>query len=107
MFPSNSFKQEPSDSAKIEKVYREKLGAKWWISELIDVNGPDTHPLYQYLRFNSELNPKRGSGKAQQCKQIPWNYAKFLVDSQGQVVAYYPPQTAPSKLAPQIAQYCQ
>ena len=64
MFPSNTFKQEPNNSPNIEKVYREKLGAKWWISELIDVNGPNTHPLYQYLRFNSELNPKRGSGKA-------------------------------------------
>lgn len=39
MFPSNTFKQEPYNNEKIEKTYRGKLGAKWWISEMIDVNG--------------------------------------------------------------------
>jgi len=80
MFPSNSFKQEPLLSEKIEKTYRGKLGAKWWISELIEVNGTSMHPLYQYLRYNSKLNANMGSGKTESCKQIPWNYTKFLVD---------------------------
>ena len=55
MFPTNSFKQEPYDSDKIEKTYRGKFGAKWWISEKLDVNGENTHPVYVFLRQNSEL----------------------------------------------------
>ena len=50
MFPSNTFNQEPNDGNKIEEVYRGKLGAKFWISEKIEVNGPDTHPVFVFLR---------------------------------------------------------
>ena len=109
MFPSNSFNQEPYNSDKIEKSYRGKLGAKWWISEKIEVNGENTHPIYVFLRQNSELQQKSKNekSKALSLGQIPWNYAKFLVDGQGKVVAYYPPTTAPSKLIPDIARYCQ
>lgn len=96
MYPSNSFKQEPLDSAGIEEFYRNKKGAKWWISEMIDVNGPNTHPVYQYLRWNSSLNAKQGSDKPQQVKEIPWNYAKFLVDANGNVISFYPPATKPT-----------
>ena len=50
MFPTNTFNQEPNDGNKIEEVYRGKLGAKFWISEKIEVNGPDTHPVFVFLR---------------------------------------------------------
>lgn len=50
MFPSNSFNQEPLDSNGIEQTYRDVLGAKWWISEKISVNGKNTHPMYVFLR---------------------------------------------------------
>lgn len=106
MFPSNSFNQEPYDSDKIEKSYRGKLGATWWISEKIDVNGPETHPVYVFLRQNSPLSKlKKNSNKPGAVGQIPWNYTKFLVNSKGEVVHYYPPQTAPSKLIPDISKY--
>lgn len=55
MFPSNSFNQEPLKAQDIESSYRGKFGAKWWIGEKIDVNGQYTHPLYVYLRQNSQL----------------------------------------------------
>lgn len=55
MFPSNSFNQEPLDEQGIQKFSRDKWGAKFFISEKIDVNGPSTHPAYVYLRWNSDL----------------------------------------------------
>ena len=106
MFPSNTFKQEPYNDQKIEKVYRGKLGARWWIGEAVEVNGAGTHPLYQHLRYNSAfLNVNKGSGRPEMCHVIPWNYAKFLVDSEGNVVHYAPPQDSPMKLVPFMAAY--
>jgi len=82
MFPSNTFNQEPHDSDKIEKTYRGKLGAKFWISEKIEVNGADTHPVFVFLRQNSPLsNLKKNANKPGAVGQIPWNYTKFLVNS--------------------------
>jgi len=60
----------------------------------IDVNGPDAHPLYRYLK-----SAKRGIfGTA----AIKWNFTKFVVDRQGKVVDRYGPATKPKSLASQI-----
>ena len=64
----------------------------------INVNGAEAHPVYRYLRCKSELYDE-SSGKA---KEIPWNFAKFLVDRSGKVVAYYSPQTEPNHLKAMI-----
>jgi glutathione peroxidase len=45
----------------------------------IDVNGPDTSDVFKFLRYHSELNDK----KKGEVKEIPWNFAKFLVNEQG------------------------
>jgi len=58
----------------------------------INVNGPDAIPLYQWLRSNSSL---RGM-------IIPWNFAKFLLNSKGEIVAYYPPNISPNAILPDI-----
>ena len=59
--------------------------------EKIEVNGPNSHDLYKYLRINSELyDPKKND-----VKEIPWNFAKFLVDEHGKVKKYYGPRTSP------------
>ncbi|MGH9895472.1 MAG: glutathione peroxidase, partial [bacterium] len=50
----------------------------------ISVKGSDKHPLYQYL---TEQSPFPG--------EVEWNFQKFLVDRQGQVVARYKPRTQP------------
>ena len=54
----------------------------------IDVNGGEADPAYEYLRNNSDL---RGG-------KIPWNFAKFLVNKDGDVVAFYGPQRSPDSL---------
>ena len=63
-----------------------------------DVNGVDTCEVYQYLRMNSELfDAEKGTAK-----EIPWNFAKFLVDSEGHVKSYYGPKTSPEEIRPDI-----
>ena len=52
------------------------------------MNGPNAHDLYQYLRINSSLNKEASN-------DIPWNFAKFLVDENGEVSGYYTPKTEP------------
>ena len=51
------------------------------------MNGKNTHPVFIYLRNNSELyDPKSKTSKL-----IPFNFAKFLIDGSGKVVGYFPP----------------
>ena len=60
--------------------------------EKIDCNGKDTHDTYQFLRGHVlELQGKQKN----EFKQIAWNFAKFLVDSKGQVISHYGPKTPP------------
>ncbi len=64
-----------------------KYDSKFILFEKVEVNGPKTHPLFQYLRNNGPLfDPKTNSAKV-----IPWNFAKFLVNSQGEVVRFFMP----------------
>ena len=98
-FPSNQFgNQEPGTAEEINAFAREKYGAKFPIHAKIEVNGKNTHPIFNFLRSNSELlNPVSGL-----VKNIPWNFAKFLVDGEGKVIAYHPPTTDPLSLKDQI-----
>ena len=98
-FPSNQFgKQEPGSAEDINAFARDKYGAQFPIHEKIDVNGKNTHVIFNYLRSNSELqNEKNGRTKV-----IPWNFAKFLVDNQTGKVNYYPPTTDPDAIRPDI-----
>ena len=58
----------------------------------IEVNGQNTHPVYQFLRENSSLNGG----------DIPWNFAKFLVNAEGQVVSFHDPNTKPMSFKAEI-----
>jgi glutathione peroxidase len=60
------------------------------LMEKVDVNGPETHPVFHFLKYNSPLyNEKKDvSGP------ISWNFGKFLVDKEGQVIKYYSPTDA-------------
>ena len=58
------------------------------------MNGANANPLFRFLRTNSRLyNKQNGS-----VKQLPWNFAKFLVDSNGKVIQYYEPAIDPANL---------
>jgi len=64
-----------------------------------DVNGPDAHEVFKFLRRTTpELQETKGGGT----KEIPWNFTKFLLNDKGKVVAYSSPRDDPIKLRPLI-----
>ena len=79
-FPCNQFfKQESGSHKEIIEFVQKRFNPKFTLFEKIEVNGPNTHPIYRYLRKDSELFNKKGNSS----KFIPWNFSKFLVNSKG------------------------
>jgi glutathione peroxidase len=90
-FPCNQFgAQEPGDEAAIGAFCEKNYGVTFPMFAKVDVNGPDAHPLFQYLK--KQKPGLLGSEK------IKWNFTKFLVDRDGVPVARYAPQTKPEDL---------
>jgi glutathione peroxidase len=75
-FPCNQFgKQEPGSNDEIQKFVTDKFEFKGKMMDKIDVNGPNTHPVWAYLKANSKADDVR------------WNFAaKFIIDKDGKVV---------------------
>jgi glutathione peroxidase len=87
-FPCNQFGgQEPGTEGEIKTFCETKFGVTFPLFGKIDVNGPNRDPLYGFL--TGEATAPDGPG------DIRWNFAKFLVDRQGKVIARFPPTTAP------------
>lgn len=87
-FPCNQFMgQEPGTHEQILEFVRTKFNSKFPLFEKIEVNGPNAHPLYQYLRSKSVLFDPKTKG----AKVIPWNFSKFLVNANGDVVHFFQP----------------
>ncbi|KDC52418.1 glutathione peroxidase [Pseudoalteromonas fuliginea] len=90
-FPCNQFGQnEPLDNLAIRDFYQEQFNISFEIFDKVMVNGPETHPLFNYLKSHT-----RGIS---QNRAIKWNFTKFLINSQGQQVARYAPRTKPETL---------
>lgn len=93
-FPCNQFGgQEPGSNQQI-KDFTKKYGVSFPITEKVDVNGPKTHPFFTYLK---EKGPSGFLGK-----DAKWNFEKFLVDRQGNVVKRYLSTTSPLDIARDI-----
>jgi glutathione peroxidase len=89
-FPANDFgKQEPGDNKEIAEFCYTKYSLEFPLFSKITVLGNQKHPLYRYL---TEATPFTG--------EIKWNFQKFLVNRQGEVIARYAPKQKP--LTPQI-----
>ena len=81
-FPCNQFgAQEPGSSAEIRAFCTTNYGVEFPLTEKIDVNGANRHPVYAWLT---------GDGG-----DIEWNFEKFLIGRDGNVKARYPAGTAP------------
>jgi glutathione peroxidase len=94
-FPCNQFgKQEPGSSEEIAEFCSVNYGVTFPMFEKIDVNGRDTHPLYQYLK--REARGVLGS------EPIKWNFTKFLVNREGEVVDRYGSTTKPEQIEADI-----
>jgi glutathione peroxidase len=94
-FPSNQFgAQEPGTEAEIGAFCEKNFGVSFPVFAKINVNGPQAHPLYQFLR--------RAKPGIFGIGRIKWNFTKFLVDRQGYVVGRFAPSTSPGDLAAAI-----
>jgi len=95
-FPCNQFlSQDPGNNTEIESFCQMNYGVSFPMYAKIDVNGPDTHPLFTFLK--NEAPGILGS------KGIKWNFTKFLVDKTGKVVKRYAPKTVPAEIEQDIA----
>lgn len=93
-FPCDQFgNQEPGSEAEIGAFCQKNYGVTFPMMSKIDVNGDDAHPLYQWLR--SEKKGITGS-------KIRWNFTKYLVGKDGQVIDRYGSTTKPEKLSGDI-----
>ena len=94
-FPCNQFGgQEPDTADEIQDFCEKKFSVTFPLFAKIDVNGPDTHPLYQQLK-----SAKPGLLGSQ---DIKWNFTKFLVSRDGQVQKRYGSQKDPNDLEPAV-----
>jgi glutathione peroxidase len=90
-FPCNQFgAQEPGSAEEIGSFCQKHYGVSFPLFEKIDVNGDAAHPLYRWLK--SSAKGLLGS------EAIKWNFTKFLVDRQGNVVDRFAPTTKPEDL---------
>ncbi len=94
-FPCNQFgEQEPGSEAEIGAFCEKNYGVTFPLSEKVEVNGEGAHPLFKYL--TKEAPGLLGT------TTIKWNFTKFLVDRDGNVVERFAPTTKPEELAPHI-----
>lgn len=94
-FPCNQFgEQEKGDSDEISQFCELNFGVTFPLFEKIEVNGDNAAPLYNYLKDNARgiLGSKR----------IKWNFTKFLVGKNGEVLKRYAPTTKPEAIAADI-----
>jgi glutathione peroxidase len=90
-FPCDQFgHQEPGDEAEIRDFCALNYGVSFPMFAKIEVNGSGTHPLYQYL--------KHAAKGLLGTEAIKWNFTKFLVGRDGEVVARYAPTDKPESI---------
>ena len=94
-FPCNQFgAQEPGSNSEISEFCELNYGVSFPIMSKIDVNGADAHPLFNFLK--EQAPGILGS------KKIKWNFTKFLVDQNGNVLKRYAPVTKPEDIRKDI-----
>lgn len=94
-FPCNQFGgQEPGSEAEIASFCEMNFGVSFPLMGKVDVNGADAAPLFKWL--SGEAPGLLGS------TSIKWNFTKFLVGKDGQVIKRYAPQDTPQSLAKDI-----
>jgi glutathione peroxidase len=95
-FPCNQFgRQEPGTETEIRGFCDEYYGVTFPLFAKIDVNGRHEHPLFRYLK-----SAKKGLlGR----ETIAWNFTKFLVGKNGEVLRRYGPRRKPEAIAKDVA----
>jgi glutathione peroxidase len=99
-FPCNQFgSQEPGSEEKISEFCSINYGVDFPMFAKVEVNGANAHPLFQYLKEEAPGD--------QESSDIAWNFAKFLVDRNGQVVSRYAPTVSPTDISDDIEKLLQ
>ena len=94
-FPCNQFgAQEPGSADEIAEFCKVNFGVTFPLMAKIDVNGANASPLYDWMK--KEAKGLMGS------TSIKWNFTKFLIDREGNVVKRYGPQDTPASIAKDI-----
>ena len=114
-FPCNQFGgQEPGTDEEISQFCSLNYDVKFPVFQKIEVNGENAHPLYQYLREqapeenkideNSRLYNHLSTNEPDLLKgsEIKWNFTKFLIDQDGNVVKRFAPTTTPEEMKEDI-----
>lgn len=93
-FPCNQFgSQEPGEADEIGAFCQKNYGVSFPMMEKIDVNGKDAHPIYNWLKEQQGGFLTDG---------IKWNFTKFLIGRDGQVIDRYAPTTKPEDIKEDI-----
>jgi glutathione peroxidase len=96
-FPCDQFgHQEPDDDAMIRGFCSRTYDVTFPMFSKVDVNGPGAHPLFEFL--TSQKAGPLGM------KRVMWNFTKFLISRDGQVMARHGPRTRPDAIEPAIVQ---
>lgn len=99
-FPCNQFGgQDPGSNDEIATFCRKNYGVTFPMHQRIKVNGDDAHPLFKQL--------KQAAPGILNTKLIKWNFTKFLVGPDGQVIDRFGPRTTPEELDEVIARHLQ
>ena len=116
-FPCDQFgNQEPGSESEIKEFCRANFGVTFPLFAKIEVNGPAAHPLFRYLREQQPGPPRKGEPEPGSVRAyleetypelrgrdaIKWNFTKFLVDSQGNVVRRFEPAQTPDDIEGEI-----
>ncbi|MBS4172964.1 glutathione peroxidase [Bacillus sp. FJAT-49736] len=97
-FPCNQFgNQDPGSNEEIAEFCSLQYDVSFPMFEKIDVNGENAHPIFQYLK--SHASGLLGT------KNIKWNFTKFLINRDGEVVGRYAPNMSPIKMEKDIESY--
>jgi len=92
-FPSNQFKEDPGTIEEIKNFCLLNYGVSFQMFDKIDVNGETRHSLYSYLIENSPNRPG---------KNVRWNFEKFLIDKDGNIIKRYLSVKTPQALEKDI-----
>jgi glutathione peroxidase len=94
-FPCNQFgAQEPGSDSEIQQFCSTNYGVSFPVMSKIQVNGAQADPIFEFL--------KKQSPGLLGLESIKWNFTKFLVDQQGNVISRYAPTTSPSDITKDI-----
>ena len=115
-FPCDQFAhQEPGSDEEIAEFCRINHGVTFRLMKKIDVNGPDAHPIFEYLKSVAPTEEYKGlkakathtmlkgiSKSVEKDSDILWNFTKFLINRDGTVIKRFPPTTTPEDMEADI-----